>query len=435
MPTKRKHGNPFRHTLPGGSACERGYTTDAVGSQTAHGNWFWVVRDPDRRPVRKKINLHTKDKTQALRMANEYAQRRLLGAFDPWTDAALREGVAVTEAAKAYIAGKRREGRAQKTVDTDQRLLEAFERSLPSGSLVRHVGAKQVARFLDAPKQHGKKPGKAKPGPAVEKSDATKLRYRAVLHHFFGFCVEQGYAQTNPAADVRTPSVQANPRDHLAPDEEQNLLRAVQAAEVVTGRPHGWLLDWIVFGVEMGLRPGEQQKLRWSAIRFNEGTRGIVRVGMGHRTKTRDSTRNVTLSVTARAILQRRQAERTTEADGPVFTGATGGQVDLRYLSKRLQHYAAGTGKNITAYSLRHTFGTRMLSAEVSAYTVARDMGTSVKMIELHYGHEDHAAAAAGKDRAFPARPGFGGAGDGAAGREVPGLSRAAGAVTGRGTR
>ena len=45
-----------------------------------------------------------------------------------------------------------------------------------------------------------------------------------------------------------------------------------------------------------------------------------------------------------------------------------------------------GVGKKHTIYSLRHTYATMRLTEGVSVYALARNMGTSVAMIELFYG-------------------------------------------------
>jgi integrase len=45
--------------------------------------------------------------------------------------------------------------------------------------------------------------------------------------------------------------------------------------------------------------------------------------------------------------------------------------------------------KSLTYYSLRHTYCTMRLMAGVDVFLLARNMGTSVKYIEEHYGHVD----------------------------------------------
>jgi hypothetical protein len=43
-------------------------------------------------------------------------------------------------------------------------------------------------------------------------------------------------------------------------------------------------------------------------------------------------------------------------------------------------------GESRTLYSLRHMYATFRLSEEVSPFLLARQMGTSVEMLEQHYG-------------------------------------------------
>ena len=45
------------------------------------------------------------------------------------------------------------------------------------------------------------------------------------------------------------------------------------------------------------------------------------------------------------------------------------------------------TGKGRDAYCLRHYYATERLLSKVPIYTLAKNMGTSVQMIERHYGH------------------------------------------------
>jgi integrase len=56
----------------------------------------------------------------------------------------------------------------------------------------------------------------------------------------------------------------------------------------------------------------------------------------------------------------------------------------------------AGLPANVTAYTLRHSVITDLIGAGLDVLTVARLSGTSISMIERHYGHlrAEHAAAA-----------------------------------------
>lgn len=381
---------PYRAELPDGTRIERDYKLNAKGKPVPYGSWYWRVYDPDRRPKRKRVNLRTKDKGAAMRKALDNAKELAVGAFDPWADAAASNET-VTKAVEAYLFSQEQAGRAERTVDSARRLLKAFEKTLPSGSQVRHVERRHVEAFVTAPKQG--REGE----PGAPKSPATTRRYLAVLGHFFGFCIGRGFTRTNPAEKVSAPTVRPNRRDHVTELETAAMLRALAADEVLTSSSFRWLRDWLTFGVGTGLRPGEQAALRWSDVRLREGA---VRV---RGTKTKGSARVVPVAGDALAVLRRRAEARTGEGGGLVFTGARGGPVEMRYLSKRLQRLAerAKVGKNVTAYSLRHAYGTRMAAAGVPLLDLARIMGTSVVMIEKHYGHYDPARGASHVARVF----------------------------------
>ena len=380
----------FRAELPDGSRIERDYKKSDDGSPLPYGSWYWRVYDPDRRPKRKRVNLRTKSKPAAMNKALGLARQRDVGTFDPWGDAA-PSAASVAVAAEGYLAEQARAGRAEGTIGAAGRMLDAFGRSLPAGATVAHVEPRQVEAFVNAPKRdrEGNELG--------PKSVGTRRRYRAVLQHFFEYCQREGHTRDNPASGIPAPTGSAGRRDHVTEDEAAAMLRQLDAAEVLRGQPSGWIRDWIVFGLGTGLRPGEQAGLRWSDVRLGEG---VVRV---RGTKTKGSARAVPVAGDALGVLLRREAGRGGESDGLVFTGARGGKVNDRHLSKRLQALAeaARTGKNVTAYSLRHGYGTKMAAAGVPLLDLARIMGTSVQMIERHYGHYDPVRGASHVERVF----------------------------------
>jgi integrase len=66
----------------------------------------------------------------------------------------------------------------------------------------------------------------------------------------------------------------------------------------------------------------------------------------------------------------------------------TYGRMFARFLNKHELQYDARTGKERTLYSLRHYYATMALTYDrCTIYTLSKVMGTSVKMIEEHYGH------------------------------------------------
>ena len=64
------------------------------------------------------------------------------------------------------------------------------------------------------------------------------------------------------------------------------------------------------------------------------------------------------------------------------------GRMFARFLQKHELQYDVRTGKERTLYSLRHYYATMALAYDrMTIYTLSKVMGTSVKMIEEHYGH------------------------------------------------
>lgn len=392
MPKKREH-NPYRIKLADGSVIERGYRIGKAERQVPYGNWKWIVYDSTRRPKTKKVNLRTKDRGAALRTANEYVTLRASGALDPWTDHAPKKGVFFSEAIEGYLADRVRRGKSPATVETDRGHLERFEKSLPLDFLIQHTELRHIEAFLNTPMRKGKRKGKPPSG-------AYQNRVRATLRHFFEWATEQGFIRTNPVVGVRPHKTAPSRREHITDSERKAIIAAIEASEESTGKDRTWLKDWITFGFSTGLRPGEQRHLKWSAVYLNERH---VRIGKGHRTKTAKSARVVPVRGEALAILKRRAEEREGSEGDYVFTGKGGAPVAPRYVTKQIQSFAEGAQieKNVVAYSLRHGYGTRMAQAGVPLWELANLMGTSVRMIERHYGHYDPKRGAAHVERVF----------------------------------
>lgn len=167
---------------------------------------------------------------------------------------------------------------------------------------------------------------------------------------------------------------------------------AMELEPEINGQPGRWFPPYgpmIRFAAATGMRPEE-----WTALERQDIDRraGVVRVARTHvegRTKeygkTSGSTREVPLSARAIAALDDVTPRLDTRL---VFPGPRGAHVNLRNFRKRewipALDAAGVTGRRI--YDLRSTFASQALAAGVSVFELARIMGTSVRMIERHYG-------------------------------------------------
>jgi integrase len=98
-------------------------------------------------------------------------------------------------------------------------------------------------------------------------------------------------------------------------------------------------------------------------------------------------TRRVTISSAAATLFT---AQSKSKLPGALlFTRSDGKAWDKETWNGPIQQgtAAAGLAEGITAYTLRHSVITDLVNANVPLLTISQIAGTSVEMIERHYGH------------------------------------------------
>jgi integrase len=145
----------------------------------------------------------------------------------------------------------------------------------------------------------------------------------------------------------------------------------------------------IVFGVATGLRPAELFGLEQHDIDRDLGVVYVRRAyanGQLKPTKTRLSNRAVPLQAKAVDAL-----DRLLPSDNPIlFPSSRGGRIDFRVFGRRhwrSAQQAAGIEPHRDLYDMRHTYATFALRAGVPVFAVSRFIGSSIAMIDRHYGH------------------------------------------------
>jgi integrase len=146
----------------------------------------------------------------------------------------------------------------------------------------------------------------------------------------------------------------------------------------------------VLFAAATGLRPGEWLALEQRDIDRETQVvyvRRTLRNGRIKIPKTKASVRAVPLQTIALAALD----ELPSRPGSPLlFPSARGGYVDLHNFRNRAwkpAQRAAGIKPLRRVYDLRHTFATFALRAGISTFDLSRYMGTSLAMIDRHYGH------------------------------------------------
>src|SRR6266540_5051636 len=146
----------------------------------------------------------------------------------------------------------------------------------------------------------------------------------------------------------------------------------------------------VVFAAATGLRPSELFALEQGDVDRAAGVVQIRRAyanGRVKQTKTRLSRRAVPLQAIALEALD----QLPLRDDSPLlFPNTRGGHLDFRNFNRR--HWkpvqkGVGIEPLRDLYDLRHTYATFALRAGVPVFALSRFMGTSIAMIDLHYGH------------------------------------------------
>jgi integrase len=213
--------------------------------------------------------------------------------------------------------------------------------------------------------------------PAGHRFEATQA-----LRQVLARAVSWGLIDVNPAKQgVDNPQRR---RTEKRPFESWSELEGVATA---LGPRYGPL---VLFAAATGLRPGE-----WIALEHRDidpharvvYVRRAYRNGRIKVPKSEASIRAVPLQTIALAALER------LSANGPsrlVFPSPNGGYFDLHNFRNRYwkpAQLAEGITPLRRIYDLRHTFATFALRAGISTFELSRCMGTSLGMIDRHYGH------------------------------------------------
>ncbi len=149
--------------------------------------------------------------------------------------------------------------------------------------------------------------------------------------------------------------------------------------------------NMILIACNTGMRPAEMKNLRWRDImpaKYREGREIVVLFAQG-KVKSRKLVEPKSVGEYLERILV---ISKATEPNDRVFTNATGKPAKTLYSSliadllseTNLREGTQGVPRS--TYCFRHTYATLRLQEGVDVYFLAKQMGTSVHMIEQHYG-------------------------------------------------
>lgn len=227
-------------------------------------------------------------------------------------------------------------------------------------------------------------------------SDATIATEMSVFSGIMSFAAGKHYIPATNRFGGR-PKLKTERRDEFTLEEYRKLHTVgrawVKKAKNGTSR---WYREvayvFVLIMCNTGMRPPEAKNLRWRDITIAKDKEGREVVVIYVRGKGKE--RKLVAPASVGEYLERiRKIGRATRPDDPVFTTHLGEPNKSLYASliEDLLHAAelreGPSGTPRSTYSFRHTYATLRLSEGIDVYLLAEQMGTSVKMIEDHYGH------------------------------------------------
>jgi integrase len=266
--------------------------------------------------------------------------------------------------------------------------IESYALGFFGSMKIDQIGAKEFSEFWEWRKSnYNRRPP----------SNGTLRRERTSILPVFKFAVARGYLKSVPETDP--PASKSERRPTFTQDEWKRIYTKArvwvrEGEALATWRQRFLTQQYILVLANTGLRVGEARGLRWSDLRTvstDEGSRLVAEV----RGKT--GIREVVFQDGAEKYVKRIYDLRREElvADPPVdeviFCHKDGSPIKtMKTAFLSLLKFAGvpveRNGRSRTIYSLRHFYATLRLSNNTSPFLLAKQMGTSVEMLEKFYG-------------------------------------------------
>jgi integrase len=210
------------------------------------------------------------------------------------------------------------------------------------------------------------------------------------------FAIKKRYVPASQRYDER-PKLKTMRRDEFTLEEYRKLHTVGRKWIAEADKPSStWYrtvtYNMILIACNTGMRPAEMKNLRWRDImpaKDREGREIVVLFVQG-----KGKSRKLVAPKSVGDYLERiRSISKATELEDRVFTTVNGKPAQTLYVSliadlldkANLREGTQGVPRS--TYCFRHTYATLRLQEGVDVYFLAEQMGTSVQMIEQHYGH------------------------------------------------
>jgi len=259
----------------------------------------------------------------------------------------------------------------------------------------------EIARFFDWRRQN-----------SIQRApkESTIIHESSILRSFLDWCFRRNLIEKR--IEIEKPKDDGTRRPHFDLKDWQKLIRFlrewVKQGIHKSGpiyRDRVMLTNYVLILANTGIRVGEARGLRWMDV-DSEPANAIDEANIILHVSGKTGTREV-VSRTGDILtyferiweLRCNELGKKPDKTEPVFCHKDGKPIGsfkkgFSALVSEASVEFDRNGDRRTIYSLRHTYATFRLHEGVNHYVLARNMGTSVKMLEQHYGHTSNRAMA-----------------------------------------
>jgi integrase len=407
-----------------------------------HRNWYCRIKIPDERNQPDSKRYIDRYKTVSLKTTDVTTARTM--AYDQEVEVryCLKHDVPVfnrpfSEVAQEYLASQQIKANNGKITHARVKKLK----SVINAQLNPYVGSRQVnligEELWENYPTHRRETGTGRYGRVSDATIAFEMSaFRAVMM----FAARKKYIRSADAFGGRL-HLDCVRRDEFTPEEYRKLHTFARGwVKKAPDKNRLWYrtmaYNFVLIMCNTGMRPSEARNLRWRDIEVRQDREGRKLLVLQVRGKKKQ--RQLVAAPNVAEYLERiREIAIWTEPDDPVFSvrdgKPTGKRADavakagasgaapattgpsrnwkaasnlytamVRDLLEQSQLLIGQNGKERSTYCFRHTYATFRLGEGVDVYFLAHQMGTSVKMIEQHYGHANAVRNAANILRGLP---------------------------------